>query len=517
MFSLRKLSSSAAAVRASSAAASVRPALGLVHRSMYGTKVDEYAKIASTEPNFLECSETFFQRAADLHTEMPAGKLKHLKRVDLVLRCSFPLEKANGDFEMIDAYRAQHSRHRLPVKGGIRFSTAVDLQEVEALAALMTYKCAVVDVPFGGAKGGVCIDPKKYTEAELERITRRFTMELCQKNFIGPGIDVPAPDMGTGGREMAWIKDTFSNLNIGEVDSAGCVTGKPLSQGGVRGRTEATGLGVYYGIREFLTYEEIQKQTGLTAGYAGKRVIVQGFGNVGYWAAHFIHKDGGKITAIAEYNSAIVNEDGIDVEDAFEHWRANGTFNGYSKAEVIEDHIVALERECDILIPAASERQIHVGNADKIKAKIIGEAANGPITPKGHDALIKNGAVVIPDLLLNAGGVTVSYFEWLKNLSHVRFGRLNKKWEEHSKAKLLEFVEENVGKKLPAIERDIILHGADEKDIVYSGLEDTMINACLETRYTANKLKTDHRTAGFYNSISKIQGTMGEQGVLFAK
>ncbi|KAJ1674540.1 NADP-dependent glutamate dehydrogenase, partial [Spiromyces aspiralis] len=239
------------------------------------------------EPKFLQAVELYFDKAAKLSKAKPSV-LSHIKSIDAVLSVTFPIEIEPNKVEIIRGYRAQHSRHRLPVKGGIRYSSEVDLQEVEALAALMTYKCAVVDVPFGGAKGGIMINPKNYTPEQLERITRRYTMELCQKNFIGPGVDVPAPDVGTGAREMSWIADTYRHFNPNDVNAPGCVTGKPISHGGVRGRTEATGLGVYYGIREFLSYPEVQKQMGGHHGKVeGSSFVIQGFGNVGYWAAKF--------------------------------------------------------------------------------------------------------------------------------------------------------------------------------------------------------------------------------------
>eukprot|EP00123_Amoebidium_parasiticum_P019312 comp24502_c0_seq1/m.46754 comp24502_c0_seq1/g.46754 ORF comp24502_c0_seq1/g.46754 comp24502_c0_seq1/m.46754 type:complete len:512 (-) comp24502_c0_seq1:361-1896(-) len=477
---------------------------------------EKYKEVKNSEPNFLECFQIYFDHAASKHTEVSPGHLKLMKCTDVTLKCNFAIYRANGECEIITGYRAQHSRHRLPVKGGIRFSEDVDLQEVEALASLMTYKCAVVDVPFGGAKGGICIDPKKFTPWELERITRRYTMELCQKNFIGPGLDVPAPDMGTGGREMSWIKDTYQQFNSTDVDGTACVTGKPVTQGGVRGRTEATGLGVYYGIRDFLEFEEVQKTTGLGPGLKNKKVIVQGLGNVGFFAAHFISKAGGKIVAISEYNSGVANPDGLDVEDCQQYFKQNGTFKGYPKGRYVEDTLECIEMDCDILVPAATEKSIHAGNAKNIKAKIIGEGANGPLTPSAHFELVNRGVVIIPDLLLNAGGVTVSYFEWLKNLSHVRFGRLNKKWEEHSKATLVRFVEDSSNQKLSESERKLVIHGAEEVDIVYSGLEDTMYNACQETRNTAIAKNLDYRTAAFYNAIDKIARVMNESGLMFA-
>ncbi|KAI9355519.1 hypothetical protein BD770DRAFT_436007 [Pilaira anomala] len=469
----------------------------------------------SEEPTFLQSVEKYYDHAANL-SEVQTHTLAHLRAVDSVLRVTFPIEVENGKYEVIEGYRAQHSRHRLPVKGGIRFSEEVDLQEVEALASLMTYKCAVVDVPFGGAKGGIKIDPSKYTVAQLERITRRYTMELCQKKFIGPGLDVPAPDVGTGPREMAWIMDTYAQFNVGDVNAAGCVTGKPLSMGGVRGRTEATGLGVFYGIREFLNYPEVQEKTGLTGSMSDRTVVVQGFGNVGYYAAKFFEEDGAKVVGVGERDCSIYDPNGLNVEDLHKYYRANKTFRGYSStATIFDESTKILEVECDILIPAALERQIGMRNVANIKAKVIGEGANGPVTPGAHEALEASGKVVIPDLLLNAGGVTVSYFEWLKNLSHVRFGRMNKKWDERARSKVVALVEENAGRSLTEAERKAIVHGAEEADLVYSGLEDTMIQACQETRQTANLKKVDFRTAAYVNAIQKIAAVYEGSGMLF--
>ncbi|KAG0072482.1 glutamate dehydrogenase [Linnemannia elongata] len=465
------------------------------------------AACEDNEPGFLGSVETFYDRAAKI-SGVSEKSLTGIKAVDAVLSVKFPVEIDADTHIIIEGYRAQHSRHRLPCKGGIRFSDEVDLQEVEALASLMTYKCAVVDVPFGGAKGGVKLNPKKFTPAQLERITRRYTMELCQKNFIGPGVDVPAPDVGTGPREMSWIMDTYRQFNPQDVNAAGCVTGKPISQGGVRGRNEATGLG-------FLQFPEVQEMTGLDGNIAGKTVIVQGFGNVGYWAAKFFQNNGAKIIGIGEHDVSAYDPNGIDIEAIFKHRAENGTFRGFGNAEIIDGSIKVMERECDILIPAALERQIGLKNVKNIKAKIIGEAANGPITPDAHDYLVSQGKVVIPDLLLNAGGVTVSYFEWLKNLSHVRFGRMSRKWEEAGKSKLLTLVEENAGRQLTPQERRAVIHGAEEHELVYSGLEDTMIGACEETRATAALKNTDFRTAALVNAIQKISTVTTQSGQMF--
>ncbi|KAG0091454.1 glutamate dehydrogenase [Podila epicladia] len=466
------------------------------------------------EPGFLGSVETFYDRAAKL-SGVSEKTLTAIKAVDSVLSVKFPIEIDADTQVIIEGYRAQHSRHRLPSKGGIRFSDEVDLQEVEALASLMTFKCAVVDVPFGGAKGGVKLNPKKFTPAQLERITRRYTMELCQKNFIGPGIDVPAPDVGTGPREMSWIMDTYCQFNPQDVNAAGCVTGKPISLGGVRGRNEATGLGVYYGIREFLQYPEVQSMTGLNGDIVGKTVIIQGFGNVGYWAAKFFANNGAKVIGISEHDVAAYNPNGLNIDSIFKHRAKKGSFRGFGNAEILQNPLSILERKCDILIPAALERQIGLKNVKKIKAKIIGEGANGPTTPAAHDYLVSQGKVVIPDLLLNAGGVTVSYFEWLKNLSHVRFGRMSRKWEEAGKDKLLTLVEANAGRQLTPQERRAVVHGAEEHELVYSGLEDTMIGACEETRATAAAKNTDFRTAAMINAIQKIATVTEQAGKMF--
>lgn len=333
------------------------------------------------------------------------------------------------------------------------------------------------------------------------------------KNF---SVDVPAPDVGTGPREMSWIMDTYRQFNASDVDAAGCVTGKPIAQGGVRGRNEATGLGVYYGIREFLKYPEIQEKTGLKGTVEGTSVVVQGFGNVGYFAAKFFENNGAKVIGVGERDCSIYDPKGLDVEALFQFRKENGTFRGYSTtATIIDEPAKILEVECDILIPAALERQIGLRNVDKIKAKLIGEAANGPITPGAHRKLEARGIPVIPDLLLNAGGVTVSYFEWLKNLSHVRFGRMNKKWDELSKTKLVSLVEESAGRSLTEAERKQIVHGAEEADLIYSGLEDTMHEACKETRTTANLKNIDYRTAAFVNAIQKIATVYEGTGMIF--
>lgn len=463
--------------------------------------------------SFFQGVERNFDKAAKF-TRFEKGILEQIKACNSILRIKFPVRIGDG-VEVIEAYRVQHSHHKLPCKGGIRFSMDVNQDEVMALAALMTYKCAIVNVPFGGGKGGIKIDPKKYTPFELEKITRRYTSELAKKNFIGPGIDVPAPDYGTGAREMSWIVDTYASLNPGELNAQACVTGKPIAQGGVRGRTEATGLGVFYGVREVCNVAEDMKNLGLTTGLTGKKVIVQGLGNVGYHAAKYFQQSGAILVGLAEYEGGIYNPAGLDLEKVIIHRRETGSILNFPGAESIPDSALTLEQECDILIPAALESVIHAGNAANIKAKIIGEAANGPLTPDADTILNQKGVLIIPDMYLNAGGVTVSYFEWLKNLSHVRYGRLEKRFSENQYAEILKTMETMTGKRANEMERKVLLHGPDEVDLVYSGLEDTMIGSYHEIRetYKSHTGVEDLRTAAFICSINKVGVAYEELGI----
>ncbi len=465
------------------------------------------------EYSFFGAVEKSFDKAAKF-TSIDPGLLEQIKQCNSVYRMHFPV-KIGDKIEVIKAYRVQHSHHKTPCKGGIRFSTAVNLDEVMALAALMTYKCAIVNVPFGGAKGGISIDPKKYTAYELEKITRRYTHELIKKNFIGPGTDVPAPDYGTGEREMAWILDTYTSMRPGEIDALGCVTGKPVTQGGVRGRREATGLGVFYGLREVCNMPDVMKRLGLSLGVQGKRVIVQGLGNVGYHAAKFFREGGAKIIALAEYEGAIMNADGLNEEEVFQHRKKTGSILNFPGATNCAKSGDALELDCDILIPAALENVIDGKNAPNVKAKIIGEAANGPLTPDADEIFIQKGILVVPDMYLNAGGVTVSYFEWLKNLSHVRYGRMEKRFTENMNSHILGQMEELSGKKVSTKERDFIMHGADEADLVYSGLEETMITATREIMdaWKANPAVPDMRTAAYVVAINKVGTSYAELGI----
>jgi len=394
----------------------------------------------------------------------PIGLLEQIKVCNSVYHMAFPVELDDGSIEVIHAWRAEHSQHKLPTKGGIRYDVNVDAEETMALAALMTYKCAVVDVPFGGAKGGIRISRHKYSEGELERITRRYTFELVRKNYIGPGIDVPAPDFGTGPKEMAWIADTYAQIRSDDLNALGCVTGKPVQLGGIRGRTEATGRGVFFGVREACDVAEDMKALGLKPGLAGKRVVVQGLGNVGYHAAKFLEEGGAIIVGIAEREGAIHNPGGLDLEKVVAHRKATGSCLNYPGATNIAPSLAALELDCDILVPAALERQITADNAPKIKAKIIAEGANGPTTPEAHKHLHERGVFVIPDILANAGGVTTSYFEWVQD----RHGYF---WEE---------------------------------DEVNRRLEAKMCEAFEDVLTTAQRYKTDLRTAAYVVAINRV-------------
>ncbi|MDX5417928.1 MAG: Glu/Leu/Phe/Val dehydrogenase [Hymenobacteraceae bacterium] len=453
---------------------------------------------------FLDSVHQFFDHAASF-SRLDPGILAQIKTCNSVYKVSFPVE-VDGRVEVFEGIRVQHSHHKLPSKGGIRFSMQVDEDEVKALATLMTFKCAVVDVPFGGAKGGVKINPRTSSVKTLEKVTRRYAAELIKKNLIGPGMDVPAPDYGTGSREMAWIADTYQALKYGETNGMGCVTGKPVGQGGIRGRAEATGLGVFYGIREALGDSDLMQKTGISGNtMEGKRIIVQGLGNVGYNAANFCQQDGAIIIGIAEREGGIYNADGIDVEAAFKHRSETGSILNFSNAKNFENSLDLLEEECDILIPAALENQIHAGNAARIQAKIIAEGANGPVTRDAEKILLSKGVIIIPDLYINAGGVTVSYFEWLKNLSNVRFGRMGKRAEEASHRRLVNAIESSSGKSLTSHERSLLIQGADEISLVRSGLEDTMINAYHEIRGVMNRKNIeDMRAAAFLTAIEKI-------------
>ncbi|NBC18981.1 MAG: Glu/Leu/Phe/Val dehydrogenase [Bacteroidetes bacterium] len=453
-----------------------------------------------------------FDQAARL-VDHPSGLLSQIKHCNSVYRVEFPLERDDGSIDVIPAYRAEHSQHKTPTKGGIRYAPSVNEDEVMALAALMTYKCAIVDVPFGGAKGGVRIDHNEYSPRELERITRRYTFELTRKNFIGPGIDVPAPDYGTSPREMALIMDTYTQLVRDPLNALACVTGKPVGQGGVRGRVEATGRGVFFGVKQACDYAEDMKALGLTPGLDGKTVVVQGLGNVGYHAAKFLQEGGAVLVGLAEVEGAIYDRTGLDLEAVVAHRAETGSILDYPGAENVVPSARALELECDILVPAALEGVITKENAPRIQATIIAEAANGPVTANAAEVLNERGVLMIPDVYLNAGGVTVSYFEWLRNLSHVRHGRLSKRFEQRSAEQILNAVENLTGQSFsPNIHAELSL-SAGEIELVNSGLEETMVLAYNEIREIQKEHGVDQRTAAFVSAIDKVATSYLEMGI----
>ena len=469
--------------------------------------------MATTE-SFFDQVTRYFDDAAK-HTTYPEGLLSQIRACNSIYRFDFPLLRAGGVIEVIHGWRVEHSHHKLPTKGGIRYAPDVHEEEVMALAALMTYKCAIVDVPYGGAKGGIKIDPRQYSVDELERITRRYTHELVKKNFIGPGIDVPAPDYGTGEREMAWIVDTYAALHPGDLDAIGCVTGKPIAQGGVNGRREATGRGLFFAIREACSHAEDMKALGLSTGLEGKRVVVQGLGNVGYHAAKFCREAGAILIAIAEREGAIMNPKGLHEEEVFQHRKGGASILTFPGATALPGTAAALELDCDILIPAALENQFTAENAPRVQAKIILEGANGPTTPDADPIFRQKGVMVIPDIYANAGGVTVSYFEWLKNLSHVRFGRMSKRHEEANERQMIKAIETATGTTFTEAQRTALVKGPDELDLVNSGLEETMItayNGLRETRKQHPEVP-DLRTAAFLTAIHKVARSYMDLGI----
>ncbi|EEB84258.1 Glu/Leu/Phe/Val family dehydrogenase [Roseobacter sp. GAI101] len=473
----------------------------------------------STEPSFRESVDMMFNRAVGL-MDLSSGLEEKIRVCNATYTVRFGV-RLRGGIHTFTGYRSVHSEHMEPVKGGIRYSLGVNQDEVEALAALMTYKCALVEAPFGGSKGGLCIDPRAYDEHELELITRRFAYELIKRDMINPAQNVPAPDMGTGEREMAWIADQYKRMNTTDINGVACVTGKPINAGGIHGRTEATGRGVQFALHAFFKDAKGLAKAGLEGKLKGKRVIVQGLGNVGYHAAKFLsEEDGCLITAIIERDGALYDETGLDVE-AVHHWIAkHDTIKGYHDSTLIEDGASVLEKDCDILIPAALEGVINLGNADRIKAPLIVEAANGPVTSGADEILRDKGVVIIPDMYANAGGVTVSYFEWVKNLSHIRFGRMQRRNEESRHQLLVDELERlsadsGVGWQLSPNFKDKYLRGADELELVRSGLYDTMVDAyrSMADIWHNRDDVTDLRTAAYLVSITKVAASYRAKGL----
>ena len=472
-----------------------------------------------TEPSFRESVDLMFNRAVAL-MDLPPGLEEKIRVCNATYTVRFGV-RLRGQIQTFTGYRSVHSEHMEPVKGGIRYAMGVNQDEVEALAALMTYKCALVEAPFGGSKGGLRIDPRQYDEHELELITRRFAYELAKRDLIHPSQNVPAPDMGTGEREMAWIADQYARMNTTDINARACVTGKPLNAGGISGRVEATGRGVEYALQEFFRDPRDMEQAGMTGSLDGKRVIVQGLGNVGYHAAKFLaQEDGCIITGIIERDGALFNPAGLDV-DAVHSWiSGRGGVTGFPDAAHTAEGAAVLEEECDILIPAALEGVINLGNADRIKAPLIIEAANGPITAGADDILRAKGTVIIPDMYANAGGVTVSYFEWVKNLSHIRFGRMGRRQEEARHQLLIDELERlsansSIGWELSPNFKQKYLRGAGELELVRSGLDDTMRIAYQSMRevWHGREDVSDLRTAAYLVAIDKVAASYRAKGL----
>ncbi|XP_018320757.2 glutamate dehydrogenase, mitochondrial-like isoform X1 [Agrilus planipennis] len=511
------------------------------------TMPERVKKVATADkPRFFEMVEYFFYRGCELVqpklveelvqfrggeqkkdaiVKQVFGVMSTVSQCDYIFETIFPIQRDDGSYELIQAFRVEHSSHRLPVKGGIRYSDHVDQDEVKALAALMTFKCACVDVPFGGAKGGVKINPKKFSLRELERITRRYGLELAKKSFIGPGLDVPAPDVNTSEREMAWLVDTYARSSgFKDINKLGVVTGKPISQGGIHGRASATGKGLFHAVDIFVNEKKYMDMVGLQTGLKGKTFIVQGFGNVGFHAARYLARAGAKCIGVIEWDCSLTNPEGIDPTDLDKHRLKTGSIKGYSKAKEFSGHHELMFEKCDILCPCAHELVITKSNANKIKAKVIAEGANGPTTPAADEILTKMKVLNLPDLYCNAGGVTVSYFEWLKNINNVSFGRLTFKYEKDSNYHLLNSVQKSLEKEfnkkisiVPTDEFEKRISGASEKDIVHSGLASTMEKSAKAIMRTLDKynLGLDLRTAAYIVSIEKIFQHYHEAGLTY--
>lgn len=441
------------------------------------------------------------------------------------LRIDFPIKRDNSQYEMITSYRAHHCSHRTPMKGGVRYSLDVDADEVEALAALMTYKNACANVPFGGSKGGIRIDPTCYSKTELQTITRRFLIELTKHNYVGPAIDCIGPDMNTGPREMGWMADAYlKTLGFQNVDSAAVVSGKPLHLGGLRGRLSATGRGMYAAAEFFLEDEELMKKIGLTPGLKGKTFIVQGFGNVGYHVSRYLVRGGAKCVGVSEKDVGIYNPDGIEPEKLEEYRESNKrSVKGFPGGKEVEPSINVLFEQCDILIPSATEKIITADNAKAVKAKMIIEGANGPTTPGADKILLENNVLVLPDIYVNAGGVTASYYEWLKNINHVSFGKLSFGNEKEIAELLLQSVEESMKKELNKDDIKVIMtkklsnrmQENSEKDIVLSSLAHNIRKSGKEVLQMAkdHDLGLNLRLAAYCNATSKIFETYENAGL----
>ncbi len=466
---------------------------------------------------FKEGIDRFVDRAT-LAAGLNPDTARVIKATSAVLQVHFPV-RTHGGIEVFTGWWSVHSTHRLPAKGGLRYAPKVNQDEVEALSALMSYKCALADVPFGGAKGGLLIDPSHYKTDELREITRRFAQELARRGFLDPATNVPAPDMGTSSREMVWIADTYKSLYPEDMNQDACVTGKPENRGGITGRIEATGKGVQFALQEFFRHPDEDARTGLGDGLGGSRAVVQGLGNVGYHAAKFLsEEDDVKVIAVIERDGVLVNDTGLNIHDVRQHLVETGGLDGFADGRFSPERDQALEMDCDILIPAALEAQLHADNAMRIRARLVVEAANGPVTCEADEILRQRGVVILPDLWVNAGGVTVSYFEWTRNLSHMRFGRLQRRYDELRGASYLAALESLAGARMPEKLRSQVARGASELDLVRSGLDDTIRAAFADIRDVLKRYPKieDYRTAAYVVALSKLARSYSDLGLVEA-
>ena len=460
-----------------------------------------------------------FKDNVNLHVDKSAKLLNfsddlldHLKSIHSLIKVNVGVV-LDGKINNFTGWRAVHSEHILPTKGGLRYSETVDQDDTEALASLMTYKCAIVNIPFGGAKGGLKINPKNYTMPQLREITKAFASKLINKGFISPALNVPAPDVGTSEREMEWILETYKTLKPDDINYRGCVTGKPLHRGGIAGRTEATGRGIEEVVREIFRHEDIVKEAGLKNELKDNEIIVQGFGNVGSnLAKHLYNRDNAKIIAIGEFDGYLYNKKGIDINALIEFFQKNKSINNPKLGEFKNKPSELLELDCDILIPAALENAITIDNVDKIKTKLIIEAANGPISFEADQKLFEKGVMIIPDIYVNAGGVVVSYFEWVKDISHIRFGRVEKRFQEQKILDIIDLIDKKTNTKTDFDTIKKIIHGADEEDLAFSGLEDSMRNAFIEIYNAKKQIKKSFRDSAYYVSLKKIRNFYTVEG-----
>ena len=457
------------------------------------------------KPTFKENVDAFVTLTSKI-IRIPKDIIEYIKLSHSVIQVTVGVKIKNTICNFI-GWRAVHSEHRLPSKGGIRFSSDVSQDDTEALAALMTYKCAVVNVPFGGSKGSLKINPNNYSEKELRLITKNYATKLAKKGFLNPALNVPAPDIGTSEKEMVWIMDAYKNLFPEDINYLACVTGKPVEHGGISGRDGATGRGAEEAIREYFRQPKLLKKTKLKEKLKDNSIIIQGFGKVGKTLAlDLYNRDQGKIIAIGDASGYLINQYGIDINKLSKHYLKNKKIDQFKGAKFIKKAQDVLLLNCDILIPAATESVITLNNVNKIKAKLIIEAANGPITYRADQILNKRGVHILPDIFVNAGGVVVSYYEWVKNISHIRFGRLQRRFDEQKMRDVIAAISKTTNKSISSSLYKKITAGATEKDLAYSGLEDTMREAFQEILEEKNKnKKLNFRTAAYAIALKKLR------------